>query len=64
MNDTDIAVVGGGLAGLNAALQAVRLGRRCTVFTGATPGGLLLSIESIQGLPGEFRGTPLAGLAS
>jgi thioredoxin reductase (NADPH) len=56
LNDTDIAVVGGGLAGLNAALQAVRLGRRCTVFTGATPGGLLLSIESIQGLPGHPEG--------
>ena len=56
MNDTDIAVVGGGLAGLSAALQAARLGRRCTVFTGPAPGGLLLSIESIQGLPGHPEG--------
>lgn len=51
MTDVDIAVVGGGLAGLNAALQAAQLGRRCTLFCGAAPGGLLLSIESIQGLP-------------
>ena len=56
MNETDIAVVGGGLAGLSAALQAARLGRRCTVFAGATPGGLLVGIESIQGLPGHPEG--------
>jgi thioredoxin reductase (NADPH) len=56
LNETDIAVVGGGLAALSAALQAVRLGRRCTVLTGPTPGGLLLSIESIQGLPGHPDG--------
>src|SRR5512140_283104 len=41
---------------MSAALQAVRLGRRCTVLTGPTPGGLLLSIESIQGLPGHPDG--------
>lgn len=56
MNETDVAVVGGGLAALSAALQAARLGRRCTVFTGPTPGGLLLSIESIQSLPGHPEG--------
>jgi thioredoxin reductase (NADPH) len=56
LNETDIAVVGGGLAAMSAALQAVRLGRRCTVLTGPTPGGLLLSIESIQGLPGHPDG--------
>ena len=56
MNDTDIAVIGGGLAGLSAALQAGRLGRRCTVFTGPTPGGLLLAIESIEGMPGHPEG--------
>ena len=58
MSETDIAVVGGGLAGLSAALQAARLGRRCSVFTGAAPGGLLLAIESIQGLPGHPEGIP------
>lgn len=56
MNETDIAVIGGGLAGLSAGLQAARLGRRCTVFAGAAPGGLLLSIESIQDLPGHPEG--------
>lgn len=58
MNETDIAVIGGGLAGLSAALQAARLGRRCTVFAGAAPGGLLLAIESIQDLPGHPEGIP------
>lgn len=51
-----MVVVGGGLAALSAALQAARLGRSCTVFTGPTPGGMLLSIESIQGLPGHPDG--------
>ncbi|HXD41530.1 MAG TPA: NAD(P)/FAD-dependent oxidoreductase [Ramlibacter sp.] len=58
MSETEFAVVGGGLAGLSAALQAAQLGRRCTVFTGPAPGGLLLSIESIQGLPGHPEGIP------
>jgi thioredoxin reductase (NADPH) len=56
--DVDIAVVGGGLAGLNAALQAARLGRRCAAFTGDVAGGKLLNIQSIQGLPGHPEGIP------
>lgn len=51
-----MVIVGGGLAGLSAALQAAHLGRRCTVFTGTAPGGLLVGIESIQGLPGHPDG--------
>lgn len=51
MNEVDIAVVGGGLAGLSAAAEAARLGRPCVAYAGAVPGGLLLSIESVQGLP-------------
>jgi thioredoxin reductase (NADPH) len=51
-------VVGGGVAGLNAALTAAQLGRRTTVFCGAAPGGLLLSIESVQGLPEHPDGIP------
>ena len=52
----DIAVVGGGLAGLTAGLTAARLGRSVLVLTGAVPGGLLLSIERIDGLPGHPNG--------
>lgn len=58
MTEIDIAVVGGGLAGLTAALTAARLGHRCIVFCGAAPGGLLLSIESVQGLPEYPDGIP------
>ncbi len=54
----DIVVVGGGLAGLHAALRAAQLGASCTAFAGATPGGLLLSIESVQGLPDHPEGIP------
>lgn len=48
----EIAVAGGGIAGLTAALTAARLGRSVLVLTGAIPGGLLLAIERIEGLPG------------
>lgn len=55
---SDIVVVGGGLAALHAALRAAQLGASCTVFAGAAPGGLLLSIESVQGLPEHPEGLP------
>jgi thioredoxin reductase (NADPH) len=58
LTEVDIAVVGGGLAGLTAALHAARLGRSCAAFTGDVAGGLLLSIESIEGLPDHPDGTP------
>lgn len=58
MIEIDIAVVGGGLAGLTAALEAARLGRKTVNFGGAAPGGLLLSIESVQGLPEHPDGIP------
>lgn len=58
MTEVDIAVVGGGLAGLTAALHAARAGHSCAAFTGDVAGGLLLSIESIEGLPEHPGGTP------
>jgi thioredoxin reductase (NADPH) len=51
-DDYDVAVAGGGLAALTAGLTAARLGRSVLVLTGAVPGGLLLSIERIDGFPG------------
>jgi len=52
----DIVVVGGGLAGLHAAARAAQLGRATIAFTGPAPGGLLLSIESVQGVPAHPEG--------
>jgi thioredoxin reductase (NADPH) len=52
----DIVVAGGGLAGLTAGLTAARLGRSTLVLAGAVPGGLLLTIERIDGLPGSPDG--------
>ncbi len=54
----DIVVAGGGLTGLTAGLAAARLGRRTVVLTGGVPGGLLLSIEKIEGVPGFPDGVP------
>ncbi|MBL0420096.1 FAD-dependent oxidoreductase [Ramlibacter sp. AW1] len=58
MQQTDVAVVGGGLAGLTAAAELARLGVKCTAFTGPAPGGLLLSIESVEGMPEHPEGIP------
>jgi thioredoxin reductase (NADPH) len=52
----DIVVAGGGLAGLTAGLTAARLGRSTLVLAGTVPGGLLLTIERIDGLPGSPDG--------
>ena len=52
----DVVVAGGGLSGLTAGLTAARLGRSALVLTGGVPGGLLLSIERIDGVPGHPDG--------
>jgi thioredoxin reductase (NADPH) len=48
----EVVVAGGGLAGLTAGVTAARAGRTVHVLTGGMVGGLLLSIDSIEGLPG------------
>jgi thioredoxin reductase (NADPH) len=57
-NDCDVVIVGGGIAGLTAALASSRLGRRTRVLTGPALGGQLLSIERIDGYPGFPDGVP------
>jgi thioredoxin reductase (NADPH) len=54
--EVDILVAGGGLAGLTAGMHAARLGHRTTVIAGHIPGGQLLNIEKIEGLPGFPEG--------
>lgn len=57
-NEFDVAVVGGGIAGMSAGLTAARLGRRTIVITGGVPGGQLVSIDRIEGVAGFPDGVP------
>ena len=57
-NEYDVAIAGGGIAGLTSGLVSARAGRRTRVLTGGTLGGHLLSIERIDGYPGFPDGIP------
>lgn len=48
----DVAVVGGGIAGLTAALTCARLGRKTVMLSGEMLGGQLVNIGKIDGYPG------------
>lgn len=58
MSDYEVAVIGGGMAGMSAALTAARFGRRTVLLTGGLAGGQLVSIEHIDGVPGFPEGVP------
>lgn len=51
----DIAVVGGGPAGLTAALYAARAGRSVTVFEGNSFGGQITQSPLVENYPGMTR---------
>ncbi|MBW8783342.1 MAG: FAD-dependent oxidoreductase [Novosphingobium sp.] len=56
-NLAEVAVIGGGLAGLSAARQAARLGKLVTLFEGSgLYGGLVATVGEVSGLP--FGGEP------
>jgi len=62
-NLCEIAVIGGGLAGLSAARHAARLGRLVTLFESSGMwGGQVATVDHVDGLPfpGEFSGQDLA----
>ena len=62
-NLAEIAVIGGGLAGLSAARHAARLGRLVTLFeASAMFGGLVATVDQVDGIPvpGKFSGQDLA----
>jgi thioredoxin reductase (NADPH) len=62
-NLCEVAVIGGGLAGLSAARHAARLGRLVTLFEGSAMfGGLVATVDEVDGIlvPGKFSGQDLA----
>jgi thioredoxin reductase (NADPH) len=62
-NMCEVAIVGGGLAGLSAARHAARLGRLVTLFEGSgLIGGQLATVNEVLGLPlpGRISGQDLA----
>src|SRR5215472_9339377 len=62
-NPCEVAVIGGGLAGLSAARHAARLGRLVTLFErSGLFGGLVATIDEVDGIPvpGRFSGQDLA----
>jgi thioredoxin reductase (NADPH) len=62
-NVCEVAVIGGGLAGLSAARHIARLGRHVTLFEGTGLfGGQVATIDEVDGIPvpGKFSGQDLA----
>ena len=55
-DEYEVVVVGGGLAAMSAAMTSARIGRRTTILTGGVPGGQLVSINKIEGVPGFPEG--------
>jgi thioredoxin reductase (NADPH) len=58
LEELDVVIAGGGIAGMSAALTAARLGRNALVVTGDVLGGQLVSIEKVEGYPGLSDGVP------
>ena len=52
----DLLIVGGGLAGLTAALYGARIGLRTAVVEQMAPGGQVLNVEKIENFPGFPQG--------
>ena len=59
----DLVIIGGGPAGLTAALYASRSGNQPLVFTGRAPGGQIANTERMENFPGFPDGINGAELA-
>jgi len=55
-NDYDIAVIGAGVAGLNAAITAARHGARTIVVDMLGAGGQVINVDRIDNFPGPAEG--------
>lgn len=65
MEQVDIAIVGGGPAGLTAALYSARARARTVVFEQGIPGGQIVTtdwVENYPGFPGGLSGQELGDL--
>lgn len=51
-SEVDLAIVGGGFAGLTAGLIAARAGLDVTLFDRMGPGGQLLNVDRVENYPG------------
>ena len=58
MPDYEIAVAGGGPAGLTAALFAARHGRSTVLLDPLGSGGAILNTERVEDFPGFPEGVP------
>ena len=56
--DYEVAVAGGGIAGLTAALFAARQGRSTILLDPLGAGGAILNTERIEDFPGFPEGVP------
>ncbi|MEG1997360.1 MAG: FAD-dependent oxidoreductase, partial [Clostridiales bacterium] len=54
----DIAIIGGGMAGLTAGMYAARGGMQVTLFESFLPGGQTGSILQLENYPGFPQGIP------
>ncbi len=59
----DVAIIGGGPAGLAAALYASRSGLSCAIFESMGPGGQMSKTERLDNYPGFAAGVDAFGLA-
>src|SRR4051794_25789069 len=56
MQETDVAVIGGGVAGLTAATFTARYGLRTVVIDQMGAAGQILNVEMIENFPGFPQG--------